>query len=98
MKHKDGVGKPGNVENAKYPAFIPDPYLADSGPDRGHRLPIVRIAPSLQKIELLTGPSSRGLRKAPESVKRISTKLDRLAITHLSCLYNVLYVPVKAVL
>jgi hypothetical protein len=84
MQHKDSVGKFGNVDDPENPLFIPDAYLPDSLPDCCHRLPIVWIAPSLQKIKLLTGAPSCRLGKAPESFQRISTELDRLAVIHLT--------------
>src|SRR5271166_579947 len=81
VQHIDRVGEGGgDVDNPKRPGGIADTQLTDARTDRFHRLPVVRIEPSLDPIELKACVSPSRFWKTSERVQRVSKKDDRLQI------------------
>ena len=68
MQHVDRLFKLGNVENPKGPTFFSDADLLDTGTDRGHRLPIIRLFPLLYLEELMSRCFPSIFRKLPQIV------------------------------
>ena len=75
MQHKNSIDKLCNIDHPENSLFVSDAYFPHSSPNIVHRLPIVWIAPSLQKIKLLTSSPASGFRKLPQGFQGISTEL-----------------------
>jgi len=78
MQNEDCLCEARNVNNAERSGGIAHPNLVDASAYGFHRLPVVRIKPSLDLVQLEARTPARAARKPPQRTKRVAKKLDWL--------------------
>lgn len=76
MQYINGIIELSDVNHSKRAGAISDSNLADTGTNRGHRLPVEGTQPMLYPIKLKTRlpPSTR--RKFSQAIQRIAAEFD----------------------
>jgi hypothetical protein len=64
----DGVADARHIDDSVGVALGPDPDLPAAWPNRGHRLPVGRVTPRLDQVELVAGALACHGREAPKVV------------------------------
>jgi hypothetical protein len=77
VKHVDSFRKLGHVEDSILPLDM-EPDLCDTGADRRHRPPVVRLQALLKSAELTTGLLPRRLGEATKVLEGAAGPEDRL--------------------
>src|SRR5437762_6414914 len=80
------------VQYSKGSGGITNSNFSHALADGIHRLPVIRLAPTLHLIELISRFTPGGLRKCAQILKCAASKLDRLRIQHQDKSYKILYV------
>lgn len=76
MKHVNGFGPAGIVDNAKSTGVIDNSEFFDALPYGRHRFEIVGLVTALNFVELVAGVVTRTDWKSAEPVKRIAKESD----------------------
>ena len=63
---------------------VPNPNFPDPATDRIHRLPVVRLSPMLDLIELMSRLTAGRFRKGAQIVERAASEFYRLKIHYLN--------------
>ena len=70
--------KPRNINNTVRAGGIPHPNFIDARAHRLERLPVVRVVPALNFVQLKTGFTARASRKLQQRGEGIAQKFDSL--------------------
>jgi hypothetical protein len=76
MQHVDRALKLRDIQDSERSRFIANSYLLYALADAGHRLPIVRLTPALNLIELKASLAPRRTGKLAKIVQRRASELD----------------------
>jgi hypothetical protein len=78
MQNVNNIFKIRYVDKPKCTIGIPNPYFPNAASNTGHRLPVVRFEAKLHLIQLMTGLSTRVVRKSPQIIQSVAPELSQL--------------------
>src|SRR5581483_877115 len=92
MQHVDRTGELRHIDDPERTGRVPDSNFLGSLPNGRHRLPVLRLAPVLYLVQLVTGLAPCRNGEGAQVIESTAPEFDRLGTGHPGKPYKILYI------